>query len=412
MSDGQRVNTAVADHKRIMDSLLELPACTLVTTGRTGTDFLQSLLDSHPEVLTFNGSLFFQSFWNSSVCVKAGAPNPGDLIDEFIGKHIEKLKSRYDLIERKHQLGDNFDQSLDVDLDTFRTETASLLKGREINSKNALVAIYAAYATCMVESLGKKRLFFHHAHHFEELPQFLRDFPNCKIICMTRDPRANFVSGIEHHRSNNNLVGDTDNGAHLYFYIHRILHDATPLAKYGNQYRAIRIEDLGNPSVIQELCRWLGINNDHSLTKSTWGGLSWHGDSLSNANKESGWSRAVLENQWEKRLSFTDKYVLNYIMYYRLKHYGYSHRRIGVIDTLLVPFMILLPLSYELRFASPSYVGEALRKGEYKKLAQNLFYYLKRVALFFKFYVKVTKREKFNQPFLTAQQQQAGSKPV
>ena len=83
-----------------MERLLKLPACTLVTTGRTGTDFLQSLLDSHPQVLTFNGALFFQTFWANSICVSSGNPDPADLIDEFIGKHIEKLKSKYDLIER------------------------------------------------------------------------------------------------------------------------------------------------------------------------------------------------------------------------------------------------------------------------------------------------------------------------
>ena len=35
------------DYSSVMDTLLQLPACTLIATGRTGTDFLQSLLDSH-----------------------------------------------------------------------------------------------------------------------------------------------------------------------------------------------------------------------------------------------------------------------------------------------------------------------------------------------------------------------------
>ena len=62
----------VADRSATMERLLKLPACTLVTTGRTGTDFLQSLLDSHTQVLTFNGVLFFQTFWANSVCVSSG----------------------------------------------------------------------------------------------------------------------------------------------------------------------------------------------------------------------------------------------------------------------------------------------------------------------------------------------------
>ena len=51
----------------ILKHLSSLNSCTLVTTGRTGSDFFQSLLDSHPEVLTFNGNIIdYYDFWNNS----------------------------------------------------------------------------------------------------------------------------------------------------------------------------------------------------------------------------------------------------------------------------------------------------------------------------------------------------------
>jgi hypothetical protein len=37
-----------------------------------------------------------------------------DLLDEFIGKHIEKFKSRYDFEERKDHLGRDGDESIDI----------------------------------------------------------------------------------------------------------------------------------------------------------------------------------------------------------------------------------------------------------------------------------------------------------
>ena len=61
------------DYKALMERLESLSSCTLLTTGRTGSDFLQSLLDSHPEVLTFNGRLAFHDFWKRSVCVSTGS---------------------------------------------------------------------------------------------------------------------------------------------------------------------------------------------------------------------------------------------------------------------------------------------------------------------------------------------------
>ena len=60
---------------------MSIKSCTLLTTGRTGTDFLQSLLDSHPEVLTFNGHFQFYSFWGESKCVKSGNFALSDFVD-------------------------------------------------------------------------------------------------------------------------------------------------------------------------------------------------------------------------------------------------------------------------------------------------------------------------------------------
>jgi hypothetical protein len=101
---------------------------------------------------------------------------------KFIGKHIERLKSRYDLMERKNQLGETFDQSLDIDLIQFEKNASQILQNRELNPKNILLAIYASYAICLGQDIREKRLFFHHAHHFDALDPFLKDFPNSKVI--------------------------------------------------------------------------------------------------------------------------------------------------------------------------------------------------------------------------------------
>ena len=71
--------------------LRSIKSCTLVTTGRTGSDFLQSLLDSHPQVLTFNGNIIdYYDFWQNSKCVKSRYFELSDFIYEFVGKYIEK----------------------------------------------------------------------------------------------------------------------------------------------------------------------------------------------------------------------------------------------------------------------------------------------------------------------------------
>jgi len=386
-----------------MDKLLKLPSCTIVTTGRTGTDFLQSLFDSHPQVLTFNSVLLYHNFWNNSVCVNAGRFDLSDFIDEFIGKHIERLKSRYDISERKDQLGENYNQSVDIDLNRFKSEVINLLKGQEVNSKNSMLAIYAAYSICLGQDIEKKTILLHHTHHFKELESYLKDFSDSKIICMTRDPRANFVSGIENWRR---FRPSTDYECHLHFYIKRILEDATVLKKYNNEYIAIRIEDMGNERTTRRLCEWLNIPYNDCLKESTWGGMRWHGDRISaKKNKDKGWSKDMIRNDWEERLSSKDKYILNFLMINRLKHYGYNYKKVGILDFIILPFLILTPLTYEQRFFSFSYIRDSIRNKEYRKMASNVEFYLRRIYLFFKYYIKIVKKDKFAVHFLSSNEQ-------
>jgi len=187
------------NYYQVMDHLLGLRPYTLVATGRTGTDFLQSLLDSHIHVLTFNGPLIsYYDFWESSVVASSEKPCSDDFIDEFVGYHIKFFKSVYDLGERKNELGYGGDESINIDLCSFKEIAHNLLIDREFNKKNLLLAIYGAYAKCLNQDLLQKRIFFHHIHHSHKLGDFIEDFSNAKVISMTRDPRANYYSGIAH----------------------------------------------------------------------------------------------------------------------------------------------------------------------------------------------------------------------
>ncbi|MCP4652325.1 MAG: sulfotransferase [Candidatus Omnitrophica bacterium] len=390
------------DSALIMEKLLGLPVYILVTTGRTGSDLLQSLLDSHPEVATFNGSLLFHDFWARSVCVKAGEFDSRDFIDEFVGFFIERFKSRYDLFERKNKLGDGRNKSIDIDISCFKEIFVQLLVDRRLDLKTIFVAIYGAYAIVLGQDIESKKIIFHHEHGFDRLDLLMDDFPTSKIICTTRDPRANFVSGILHWRKFDLLK---DNEAFLYFYIRRILADVEALERLNHEYCAIKLEDMGNDKVLNGLCQWLGISHNDCLKRSTWAGLTWHGDALSTAkHKDKGWSAKALVNNWEKKLSWHDKSVLNCIMNNRLVFYGYSLKKIGIFDIFLVPFLILLPLSFELRFFSPQYIWNNLKKSKFKVIITNVIWYLLRVKLFFKYYLRVISGKQFLQPVLGKEQ--------
>ena len=69
----------------------------LVSGGRTGSDFFQSLLDGHDEILTFPGIFYFDKFLNNFNNKKI---NPGTL---FIEMYAEYFDSRLNSFERHDQ---------------------------------------------------------------------------------------------------------------------------------------------------------------------------------------------------------------------------------------------------------------------------------------------------------------------
>tara|TARA_Y100000310_G_scaffold335929_1_gene419182 strand:- start:760 stop:1893 length:1134 start_codon:yes stop_codon:yes gene_type:complete len=368
------------NYSQLMRHALSLRFCVILSTGRTGSDFLQSLLDSHPQILGFNGILFFHDFWNSSKCVKANKVDPSDFIDEFIGVHIEKFKSRYDLQENKDRLGINRNESINIHIPRFRKHFINLLNDYNINSRNALIAIYTAYSLCFDQDIMCKKVLIHHIHHYFRLPQFFRDFPGSKIISTTRDPRANLVSSVLHWRQYTHKI----KGSVIWNTFHKIQRDEFVEREYnGYDHVAVRLEDLGNKETLMKLAKWLCINYDESMEVSTFGGLVWHGDRLSVGKRTGiGFSKELAFNDWEKILPWKDKYIINILMHKRLEYYGYAHKNVGIFGKLFAPFLIILPLKFEKGHILGGIKG-------------NFFSYLRRVKICFKLYFDMINNRKF-----------------
>jgi hypothetical protein len=233
------------------------------------------------------------------------------------------------------------------------------------------------------------------------LDQFLQDFPETSVVVTTRDPRATFVSGIENWRK---FSPGHDNQGHLYNYIKRILEDSEPCRKRGVRYTAVRLEDLFRRDAMQAVAGWLGISFRSSMLESTWGGLHWHGDRLSTTSlKPVGWSAGRTDNDWQNRLAKTDQYVMNFLMFDRLKCYKYPCRAPRVWDAMIVPILLCLPMRYERRFLGLRYTLENLKRVDLRgalTLASTPWYYLRRVVLFARYYVRAIRGPSLHRPWI------------
>lgn len=379
-------STGNLDYIRLWQHVDELPWCALVTTGRTGTDFFQSLLDSHPQISVFNGIHFFHSFWLHAQAVNYGGPLIlEDVLDEYIGAHLHKLRTRYDIVEQKGELGEQGDSEIAIDRDAFRHHVRELLRDRPVTSRNFLLGVQTAFDLCLDRDMFARKAFLHHSHRIGRVHRFLNDYPNSKVVCMVRDPRANYVSGVEHWR---NYEPNTDNPSYPIYIIWRAVDEMAQLRDIPkDELVVLRLEDLGNTDALRKFCDWIGISYDPCLEHSTWGGLRWWGDKISERKiptNETGFSPTMIRNRWQDRLGRVDQFVLNHILAPMIGTYGYEK---GIGDRAawapVVALAILLPTVYERRYLSPRFVFNALRRGKVRVLLRSVWHPLRRMRLFY-----------------------------
>ena len=62
------MSNSVLNYNKLFLHVKNLKKVLLVATGRTGSDFFQSLLDSHPQILHFTGIWIFHDWWKVAKC--------------------------------------------------------------------------------------------------------------------------------------------------------------------------------------------------------------------------------------------------------------------------------------------------------------------------------------------------------
>jgi len=350
--------------------LSNLEIMTIVAVGvRPGTDFLHSLFDSHPQILTFDGWLFFDQFYKNAISLwgterfifgtsgelesqkKFENINVSDFFYEFAWKHLHKFNSRYDVLEKKDKLGKQNNQHNEINIDTFVKYAVDLIGSNELNRKNALLAIYGAYALARGEDLSSKKVLLHQSHLIDNVYYLSEDHSSVKVIACMRDPRV-YASKIEVYLKKLPISRLSIEIVNALF---RLMIDGIEqLLRLPNvDVRVNVLERIHQQpeKILKKICDWIGINYAPSLMTSTWNGKEWFGDNLSNdINGTFNPGRyADSQKEWRKNLTKIDEIVIENLMKTQIDHYGYIKKYKSVAWYFFLPFMILIPTKYEMK---------------------------------------------------------------
>jgi hypothetical protein len=330
---------------------------------RPGTDFLHSLLDSHPEIISFDGWLHFHEFFdkaisiygtknlffkNQSKNIKFDNINLSDFFYEFAWSHLHKFDSRYDNLEMKGNLGLKKNEFNLISIDEFVKNAVNLISNEEFTSKNALLAVYGSIALIKGDDLSNKKILLHNVHLQEYLDPLIADFPSVKIIACTRDPRV-WSTKIIKTLSEMDLSRHSINMSRALFTLG--IDGSNPISSRNLNIYVNTLESLHEKpkEVMTNICNWAGIEYSENLLHSSWSGKIWNGDILSNNIKSFFDTGRYIESkkQWKKDMYFTERVSLEAIMRTEINLYKYKPEFNAKLWLIFVPFFILLPVKYE-----------------------------------------------------------------
>ncbi|PKL70340.1 MAG: hypothetical protein CVV30_02990 [Methanomicrobiales archaeon HGW-Methanomicrobiales-1] len=380
------------NYQELFNHVSELPILALTVDARGGSDFFDSLLDGHEEILTFRGIWNFHQFWERS---KFKDRDLKFLINEFTLEYSHKFEGKIFEMERWDKLGENQNESFSFDSFEFQQHLYNIFKVHTFNKKNFFIAIHIAYALVTRQNIYKTRLLFYHIHWKDAPKHFRVDFPDVKVLLMTRHPLNGLSSRIDFHPSDFNgkieCKGNIYEFQKLFNYVLRYV----LCCHQGNLMkddRVITLESLhANPEhILRSFCTEYNITYSPSLLKSTVHGKQWWGDTRTKSGNGflQGFRSNADEPRWHGKFFWWEVLILETILHVKMNAYGYkttfniTHKN-SFVFRILANGLILLPMKYEIILMIRALIFAEGYNSKFRHFCYGLIQYIKRVLLLY-----------------------------
>jgi len=332
----------------------------LLPLGRSGSLFLHSLIDNHPEISTLPG-VYFKGYFGTNTwhILKSRMQISGHqgLVEEFCNQY-EPL---FDARSKKRVLGDPFglhtapgagsgfdkmgvnrDQWLSLDRETFQDHLLRLLgKTSRIDNKVFFQLIHLAYNRTLNRGEDKKQLFYHiHNPTLFEGAHFLKRFPNARFLVIIREPVQSIESWLKAFCPNEDTVARARNQSTTISNRMILEQYRNVASRAGNFFdmadqtllfeirtaSGIRLEDVKRkPHVtMPSLARWMGIQDHKALYESSFQGLAYWGPPSLRSPDLKGFDDDNLNRRANDLFSEKDQFIFRTLLYPTRVHFGYQ----------------------------------------------------------------------------------------
>ena len=311
----------------------------------TGSVFLHSLLDGHPEICTIPGVPNFMPLISSKYYSAE---------DAFMIFEISNPKF-YDTskMSRSDQnsaglfgLGEKMDEGIITNKTLFREHFFQHMYGEELTSKNIIISLYYAYARSHYFDISKFKILLLHPHEREITFIFDQIFPKSKYLIPIRNPIRAYCSSIKLRKEKADARNEP------YIPRRHLLSSAVNLYEYFKRNMDIcifRIEDFGSHKekrIMKLISKYIGIEYNKSMESSTFGCKTFWGANPAFKTKVFDKRRHTLPiplYRYEKNLFYSLNKQFNLVA-------GYSMQEFSLLESSLSLFWLLLPLRDEIKW--------------------------------------------------------------
>lgn len=312
--------------------------------SRSGTIFIHSLLDNHPEVITVPATI---DIAHLLVNKKLSVKEYYEIFEKYNPKFFDTSKFTQ---KDKHNsklwsLGENKNEKIITNKSDFKNYFFQILKNKNINPENILKTIYLSYSLCHNKDISKGKIFLFHPHEKKITLRFDKFFKKTRYIIPVRNPIKVYESIIRQVKTITKVRGEN------YYPSGQLIESALDIDDfYKNNLNMyfIKMEDF-NKNLEEEvikLSKYLDIKFKTSMLESTFGGLKYWGNDASKDNKD---FKRMIHNEFSD-LPRNDLIFLNLINKEYLIALNYKRIRVTFIEKILIPFILFRPLKDEIEF--------------------------------------------------------------
>ncbi len=306
-----------------VSSLNSINLVSVYQYNRSGSVFMSSLLDGHPEILSFPCYLTpLLGYWRNTIAgnnfsdhqvVAQFATDFAGLADAELGGPIPSMSDRMGEELGLSSLGPDKTDVLRIDIEQLvqnMLKWMSALDASQSQFRRFFVALHAALYDTNDLPVSSQPLYIAYQHHSCNLidqQMMAEHFPDVRFLQTIREPVQAFgsvlASWFDEQQASVNLLGKGFGGMFAFAKPH--------YQRLSAQYRLLKLEDIHQQPVqsLQKVADWLGVAWDDALRHSSFAGHQWH--NLKKRQHISGFNQTVINKKHSDLFDEFDRQRLN-----------------------------------------------------------------------------------------------------